>query len=202
MKIWPKPDKFEKLYQMVCSLEEKKSVLMKEVNESTNLSKNCEYSMHSIKQRLTDISTQFQDNDQSIKQNFNERLSSMNQRINDEVKKDIQSIYSKLNVMDSNQRVIETEHQNLFKNFIENPMLKKYVSKIAVEVEAEAQKDSNMTVKSMHELEQTVRNSVNYCQELTGKMEDLFSNTVNVDVFQQKMQGLQQKIDNWKVQRI
>ena len=173
-------------------------MLLVEVNEATNISKNCEYSMHSIKQRLTDISTQFQDSDQSIKSNFNERLTSMNQRINDELKKDIQSIYTKLSVMSTNQRAIETEHKNLFNNFVENPLLKKYVSRVIEDGKLDSERDSTMTTKSIQDMEATVRNSVNYCQELTAKMEDLFSSTLNVDVFQQKMQSLERKIEDLK----
>ena len=194
------PDKLESLYESVTCLDAEKEALLQQVNAAANTSKNCEYAVHSIKQRLNDISAQFQDNDNALKSNFNERLSSLAAKLgaNGEVPKLCESLLSKLNVLESEQRAMQSEHRELVARLLDNPLFAKFVAKMVAELNAKTERDAADHTRSVREMEQTVRNSVNYCQELTEKMEHLFSNTVNVDVFQQKMQSLQRNIDDVK----
>lgn len=195
------PDKFEEMYQKVITLDEKSNMMVQEINETANIGKKCQYSINSVQQRLRDLSTQFQDDDNSIKANFNDRISTINKTLNEDVNKNIQSIYTKINAIEYNQRMIETEHSKLINTVIDNPLLKKYVVKICNDENATKKSDQASTIiaepsQKIQEMEKMMRNSVIYCQELTEKMENLFSNTVNVDTFQQKLRGLEKQINN------
>ena len=82
-------------------------------------------------------------------------------------------------------------NNKLITDLINNKLLNEYIKNMIQENKnVNTESDFNKFIKMKHEIE----SSVSFCQEQTEKMQKLFANTVNIELFQEKIQSIENKI--------